>query len=90
VPDPTDVVALVALAGTWWHGRAAIARGAYGRLAFARARHAAGRPLAAPFADAATCGADRAVVAELEAAVTAWLEGGPAAPVDAALARLRT
>ncbi len=88
-PDPTDAVALVALLGTWWHGRRALARGAYGRLALARARHAAGRPLAAPFGDAAACGADREVVTELDASVAAWLDGGSPEPVDAALARLR-
>jgi len=88
-PDPGDVIALVAMAGTWWHGRRTIARGAYGRLALARRRWAAGRPLAAPFADAAACGADPAAVAALDAAVAAWLGGGPAAPVERALAELR-
>ena len=89
-PDPTDVVALIVLAGTWWHGRAAIARGAHGRLAFAKARHAAGRPLAAPFADAARCGADPAVVAELDAVVDEWLRNeNSAESVDSALVKLR-
>jgi len=88
-PDPTDAVALVALIGTWFHGRRAIARGSYGRLAFAAARHAAGRPLAAPFSDAATCGATREDVDELDRRVAEWLAGGPPAPVDQALARLR-
>lgn len=83
-PDPTDAVALVVLAGTWWYGRLAIARGAYGRVAFARRRR-----LAAPFADAVACGADARVVAELETAVAAWTAGGDGAAVDAALARLR-
>jgi hypothetical protein len=89
-PDPTDAIAIVVLAATWWHGRRTIARGAYGRLAHAKRRHAAGRPLAAAFGDAAACGADPSTVAALDAAVTAWLAGGPAAPVDAALARLRS
>lgn len=88
-PDPTDVIALVVMAGTWWHGRRTIARGAYGRLALARRRRAAGRPLAAPFADAAACGADPARVARLDGAVAAWLGGGPAEPVERALAELR-
>lgn len=83
-PDPTDTVALVMLAATWWHGRRALARGAYGRLALAKRRPP--RPV---YADAVACGADPAIVAELETAVAAWLAGGPAAPVDAALARLR-
>lgn len=88
-PDPTDVVALVALAGTWLQGRATIARGAHGRLALARARHAAGRPLATPFADAASCGADRARVDDLDGRVADWLAGGSARQVDDALSRLR-
>lgn len=87
--DPTDLVALVVFAGTWWFGRRVIARGAYGRLELARRRHAAGRPLAAPFGDAAKCGGDPTTVGELDRAVAAWLAGGPAPPVDAALARLR-
>ena len=87
--DPTDLVALVVLAGTWWHGRRVIARGAYGRVEIARRRHAVGRPLSAPFADAVRCGADPAVVGALDDAIAAWLGGGPPAPVDAALERLR-
>jgi hypothetical protein len=88
-PDPSDALALLVLPATWWHGRRALARGAYGRLALARRRHAAGRPLEAPFADATACGADPELVGELDAAVEAWLAGGPAEPVDRALARLR-
>lgn len=88
-PDPTDALALLVLPATWWHGRRALARGAYGRLALARRCHARGRPLAAPYGDAAACGADPAVVRELDAAVERWLAGGPAEPVDAALGRLR-
>jgi hypothetical protein len=84
VADPTDLIALVALVGAWFYGRAAIARSAYGRLELAKRR-----PLAAPFADAALCGGDPRVVRELDAAVAAWIAGGPAAPVDDALARLR-
>jgi hypothetical protein len=83
-PDPTDVVALVVLPATWLVGRRVIARGAYGRLWLVKHR-----ALAAPFGDAARCGADPALVRELEAAIEAWRAGGPAAPVDAALARLR-
>jgi hypothetical protein len=37
----------------------------------------------------AACGADPALVRELDAATVAWIAGGPAEPVDAALARLR-
>lgn len=83
-PDPTDAFALIVLIGTWLHGRAAIARGAYGRLALAKRTRRA-----APFADAARCGADPVVVRELDAAVAAWVAGGEPSPVDAALAKLR-
>lgn len=82
-PDPTDVIALVMLAATWWHGRRAIARGAYGRLALAP------KLRGSVYADAASCGADPVIVAELETAIERWVDGGEAAPVDAALARLR-
>lgn len=84
MPDPTDLLALPALAFAWWHGRRTIARGAYGRLAWARRA----RPTA-PFADAAACGADPAAVAALDGATRAWLDGGPAEPVRTALAELR-
>jgi hypothetical protein len=72
---------------TYLHGRATIARGAYGRLAYAKRRR---HRLASPFGDAAACGADPETVAALDTAVATWLDGGPPAPVDAALGRLRT
>lgn len=84
MPDPTDLIALPALAFAWWWGRRTIARGAYGRLAWAARR----RP-ATVYGDARACGADPAIVDELEAAAGAWIAGGDAAPVRAALARLR-
>jgi hypothetical protein len=71
--DPSDLLALAVLPLTWWQGRRAIARGAHGRLELALRRARAGHPLAAPYADAAACGADAAIVAELDAAVSAWL-----------------
>ena len=89
VADPTDLLALPALGLAWWQGRRAIARGAHGRVAWLAARHRRGRASEGGFADAIACGADPAMVAALEAAVAAWLAGGPAAPVDDALARLR-
>jgi len=89
VADPTDLLALVALVAAWFYGRAAIARGAYGRLELAGRRHRAGTPLAAPFGDAAACGGDPTIVRELDTAIAAWLGGGPSEPVDDALARLR-
>lgn len=78
--DATDLVAFVVLPLTWWYGRRVIARGAYGRLAWA-ARGGA----AAPFADAAACGAPAAVVASLHEAIA----GGDAARTAATLAQLR-
>lgn len=89
VVDPTDLLALPALALTWWVGRRAIARGAHGRVAWIAARHRRGEATPRAFADAVACGADPAAVAALEAAVDAWLAGGPAGAVDDALARLR-
>lgn len=92
--DPTDLVALATLPVTWWQGRRAIARGAYGRLELALRRSRAGRPLAAPYADAVACGADATVVAELDRAVSHWLatpgDATVASSVAADLARLRT
>jgi hypothetical protein len=89
VVDPTDLVALPALALAWWQGRRALARGSYGRLAWLAAGHRRGRAPPHPFADAIACGAAPADVAALERAADAWLAGGPAADVDHALARLR-
>lgn len=89
VADPTDLLALPALAIAWWQGTRAIARGAHGRLAWAAARRRRGGAAAPVFADAAACGADPAAVAALEATTAAWLAGGPADDVDRALARLR-
>jgi hypothetical protein len=82
--DPSDLIALPALGFAWWYGRRTIARGSYGRLAWAtRARPAS------PFGDAARCGANRDVIATLDRATVAWIDGGPSAPVRDALARLR-
>jgi len=89
VVDPTDLLALPALGLAWWQGRRALARGAHGRLAWLAAQHRRGVDVPHPFADAVQAGADPARVAELEAAAATWLAGGPSAPVDRALARLR-
>lgn len=85
VTDPTDLLTLPALAIAWWHGRRTLAHVPYGRVQWAART---GAP--APFADAVRAGADPAQVAALDAAVAAWRAGGPAAPVDDALAALRT
>jgi hypothetical protein len=91
--DPSDLLALATLPLTWWHGRRAIARGAYGRLELAQRRASVGRVLQQPYADAAACGADPEVVSALEEAVDRWLAGGGDSAagdeVAAALARLR-
>lgn len=78
--DPTDLLAFVVLPGTWWYGCRVIARGAYGRLAWAARRGAA-----EPFRDAIACGADASLVGELHAALAARADDR----VAAALARLR-
>lgn len=86
VADPGDLVALPVLAGTWLHGRRTLARVAHGRLAWIAARRV---PAAPALADAVTSGADPARIAALAVATDAWVAGGPAAPVDAAVAALR-
>jgi hypothetical protein len=80
VVDPTDLVALAVLPATWWYGRRVVARGAYGRFAWA-----ARASDAAPFRDAVACGADAAVVSTMHVALAA----GDAEALDAALTRLR-
>lgn len=90
VSDPSDLVALPAVAIALWIGRREIARVPLGRLEvlerrWCRARCALGRQLA----DVALCGADRALVDELAACLEIYFAGGPAAPVQAALDRLR-
>lgn len=73
MPDPTDLLALPALAFAWWFGTLTIARGSYGRLAWAqRARPARIYEPAA-----------------LDVPARAWLDGGDAAPLRAALAEAR-
>ncbi len=78
--DPTDLFALVMLGGSWWYGRRTIARVAYGRVALARRRKDA-----RVFDDAVACGADPALVKQLERAV----DSGDDAAIDAALVALR-
>jgi hypothetical protein len=75
MPDPTDLLALPALAFAWWFGCRTLARGAYGRLAWAaHARPEHVYPEASP---------------ELDAAARAWLAGGPDEPLPHPLARAR-
>jgi hypothetical protein len=66
VLDATDLFAFAVLPFTWWHARRVLARGAYGRLAWA-ARADADEP----FADAVACGADAATVTALHTALAA-------------------
>ena len=73
MPDATDLIALPALAFAWWFGTKTIARGSYGRLAWARRA----RP-ARVYEDA-----------ELDRTARAWLDGGDLEPLRAALARRR-
>lgn len=73
MPDATDLIALPALAFAWWWGGRTIARGAYGRLAWAQRA----RP-ARIYEDAA-----------LDEPARAWLAGGDVEPLRAAIARAR-
>jgi len=84
VTDPTDLLALPALAIAWWHGLRTLAHVPYGRLQWAQRRRAK-----KPFADVARAGGDPVMVVALTDAVTAWTAGGPAANVDEVLAALR-
>lgn len=79
VADPTDLLALPALAIAWWQGTRTIARVPYGRVAWIEARRT----------DPRTALADTAADPTLVDATQAWLAGGPAAPVDDALQRIR-
>ena len=88
--DPGDLVALPALAGAVWLGRREIARVPLGRLEVLERRwRRGGAPVAGGLADVARCGGDPEAVAQLAAALEDHLRGGPAAPVNQALARLR-
>jgi len=73
MPDPTDLIALPALGFAWWWGGKAIARGSYGRLAWAERAHAA-RVYEADV---------------LDAPARAWLAGGDDAALRGALAKAR-
>ncbi|HLU68404.1 MAG TPA: hypothetical protein VKZ63_19100 [Kofleriaceae bacterium] len=88
--DPTDLVALPALAAAVWLGRREIARVPLGRLAVVERRWRAARVApSGQLADVVACGGDPELVAALAAALERYLDGGPAAPAEEALARLR-
>lgn len=84
VTDPTDLLALPALALAWWHGRRTLAHVPYGRVQWAQRTR-----VEKPFADVARSGGDPVMVVALTDAVTAWKAGGTAANVDEVLAALR-
>jgi len=88
VADPTDLLALPALALAWWQGRRTIARVPYGRVAWL-ATGGRAAPVRVELADVVGCGGAAARVETLAGAIEAWRAGGPAAPVDQALAALR-
>jgi hypothetical protein len=73
VADPTDLIALPALGVAWWFGTRTIARGAYGRLAWARRA----RPSTVYERSA------------LDEPARAWLAGGDVEPLRAALEKAR-
>ena len=88
--DPTDLLALPALAVAVWLGRRAIARVPLGRLeVLERRHHRRGLAVNDGLTDVVACGADPAEVGALATAFDRWLDGGPAEPARAALARLR-
>ena len=77
VPDPTDLLALPALAIAWWIGAQELRRVPLGRIEYLRRRGQTGGL------------GDTAATPEDAAAIDAWIAGGPAEPAAAALARLR-
>jgi hypothetical protein len=90
VTDPSDLVALPALAIAVWLGRREIARVPLGRLEVLERRWRARGQLPGPgLADVVRCGADSARVEQLASALESYFRGGPPAPVRDALARLR-
>jgi len=89
IPDRTDLLALPALAVSWWIGRRELRRIPLGRLEYLIRRHRRGRAVTGGLADAIRCGADPAQVAAVEAALLDYLDGGPPPPLQAALASVR-
>jgi hypothetical protein len=90
VSDPTDLVALPALAVAWWLGRREIARVPLGRLEVLERRwRQSGQPPGAGLADVVQSGAEPAAAEELARTLVSYFGGGPAGPARAALDRLR-
>lgn len=82
VADPSDLLALPAIAVAWWHGRRTLARVPYGRVAWLRAT---GGEAARELADCVRAGAAAGDVDALAAAI----DGGETSAIEAALTRLR-
>jgi hypothetical protein len=90
VADPTDLVALPALAVAAWLGRRELASVPLGRLEVLERRfRRSGRSPAEGLRDVAASGGDPAAVDDLAAALATWLQGGPSGPAQDALDRLR-
>ena len=90
VSDPTDLVALPALAVAWWVGRREIARVPLGRLEVLERRwRESGQPPGPGLADVVQSGAPAEAAEELARALLSYFQGGLAEPARAALERLR-
>jgi hypothetical protein len=90
VSDPTDLVALPAVALAALLGRREIARVPLGRIeVLERRSRARGQPPGPELEDVVRCGADRARAEQLASALESYFQGGPPEPVRAALDRLR-
>jgi len=83
VADPSDLLALPALALAAWIGRAELRRVPLGRVEWMTRRVQRG-------GDPAGALADTAAPPEVEAALVSWARGGPAEPAATALARHRS
>ncbi len=89
-PDPSDLIALPALALAVWLARREIARVPLGRIeVLERAWRRRRAPPAAGLADVARAGGDAEAVASLAGALEGALAGGSEEPVWQALERLR-
>jgi hypothetical protein len=90
VSDPTDLVALPALAAAIWLGRREIARVPLGRIEVLERRwRARGLPPGPGLEDVIQCGAERETVDRLAGALESYFGGGPPEPAWRALDRLR-
>jgi hypothetical protein len=90
VSDPSDLVALPAVALAVWLGRREIGRVPLGRIEVLERRwRARGQPPGPGLEDVVRCGADAARAEQLASALESYFQGGSPGPARTALDRLR-